>query len=97
MAFFDQNSLSTPISRATTTCFVINGQEQGPQPEALLMGFEYDPKTGQWTDTYQDKTQPESLQIGAGVSLKTDKMGRPPWRRSSTGGRTRLLSSARQS
>ena len=38
------------------------------------MGFEYDPKTGQWTDTYQDQTQPESLQIGAGVSLKTDKM-----------------------
>ena len=38
------------------------------------MSFEYDPKTGQWTDTYQDKTQPESLQIGAGVSLKPDKM-----------------------
>ena len=29
------------------------------------MGFEYDPKTGQWTDTCQDQTQPESLQIGA--------------------------------
>ena len=38
------------------------------------MGFEYDPKTGQVIDTYQDKTQPESLQIGAGVNLKTDNM-----------------------
>ena len=38
------------------------------------MGFEYDPKTGQVIDTYQDQTKPESLQIGAGVSLKTDKM-----------------------
>ena len=30
MSFFIKTTVSTQLSRATTTCFVINGPEQGP-------------------------------------------------------------------